>query len=144
MLYALVQMLKRVYGILLELQVQFIEKDEVMTSENYELAENMQDQLEEYHHREQVLRKEINFQKSFQCQICLKEFSQSSHLKNHQLSHTVLKNIKMLICQRGFSTSSEMKRHKLAYTGEENDNLSKVTRPKGCFKTSTSLGILSR
>ncbi|XP_055896359.1 zinc finger protein 665-like isoform X2 [Biomphalaria glabrata] len=107
-------------------EVQFIEKDEVMTSENYELAENMQDQLEEYHHREQVLRKEINFQKSFQCQICLKEFSQSSHLKNHQLSHTVLKNIKMLICQRGFSTSSEMKRHKLAYTGEENDNLSKV------------------
>ncbi|KAK0065921.1 zinc finger protein 1, partial [Biomphalaria pfeifferi] len=107
-------------------KVQFIEKDEVMTSENYELADNMQDQSEEYHHREQVLRKEINFQKSFQCQICLKEFSQSSHLKNHQLSHTVLKNIKMLICQRGFSTSLEMKRQKLAYIGEENDNLSKV------------------
>ncbi|KAI8771362.1 zinc finger protein 1 [Biomphalaria glabrata] len=107
-------------------QSQFIEEDDEITSENYELAENMQDQLEEYHHSEQVLRKEIDFQKSFQCQICLKEFSQFSHLKNHQLTHTGLQNIKMLICQRGFSTSSELKRHKLGDIGEENDNLTKV------------------
>ncbi|KAI8771365.1 zinc finger protein 1, partial [Biomphalaria glabrata] len=103
-------------------QLQFIEEDEAKTSEKYELAENMQDQLEEYHHSE----KEIDVQKSFQCQICLKEFSQSSHLKNHQLTHTGLQNIKMLICQRGFSTSSELKRHKLGDVGEENGNLTKV------------------
>ena len=46
-------------------------------------------------------------------------FSQSSHLKRHNLRHTGEKPLKCILCKRAFSQLSNLKTHNLTHTREK-------------------------
>ncbi|XP_056640388.1 gastrula zinc finger protein XlCGF28.1-like isoform X1 [Diorhabda sublineata] len=57
--------------------------------------------------------------KLFECNVCLKSFSQKSYLSRHFLSHTGEKPFKCDICLKTFSQKSHLNVHLLIHTGEK-------------------------
>ena len=58
-------------------------------------------------------------EKSYQCQICQKRFSQCSSLKRHARIHTGEMPYECQICQNRFSDSSTLTTHTRIHTGEK-------------------------
>ena len=48
----------------------------------------------------------------FKCDVCGKEFSQSSHLRTHKMIHTGDKSFKCDVCGKGFCESGNLQIHK--------------------------------
>ncbi|KAK0066022.1 zinc finger protein 235 [Biomphalaria pfeifferi] len=96
-------------------QLEVKKKENEVTSEDK--VDNIQDQFKGNHSKETVLKKKIKTYKKHICQICLREFSQSSHLKSHQVTHTGEKPFKCQICLKGFSQNSSLYTHQVIHTG---------------------------
>ncbi|KAI8771446.1 zinc finger protein 235 [Biomphalaria glabrata] len=94
-----------------------VKKENEVSSEDN--ADNIQVKFKGNHSKETVLTKKIKTYKKHICQICLREFSQSSHLKSHQVTHTGEKPFKCQICLKGFSQNSSLYTHQVIHTGEK-------------------------
>ncbi|XP_034253685.1 oocyte zinc finger protein XlCOF6-like [Thrips palmi] len=58
-------------------------------------------------------------EKSFECAVCNKKFSQGSVLKRHLLTHTGGKCFECAVCNKKFGRVSVLKTHLLTHTGEK-------------------------
>ncbi|KAK6980409.1 zinc finger protein 235 [Biomphalaria glabrata] len=98
-------------------QLEVIKKENEVTSEDN--ADNIQIKFKGNHSKETVLTKKIKTYKKHICQICLREFSQSSHLKSHQVTHTGEKPFQCQICLKQFSRASNLKSHQRVHKGDK-------------------------
>ncbi|CAL4134664.1 unnamed protein product, partial [Meganyctiphanes norvegica] len=56
-------------------------------------------------------------EKSYQCTLCYKDFSNNSYFKRHLITHTGEKNYQCTHCDKAFSSNSYLKRHLITHTG---------------------------
>ena len=55
--------------------------------------------------------------KDLKCIICQNNFSQSSHLRRHELMHTGVKDLECITCQNTISRAHDLKSHELTHNG---------------------------
>ena len=71
------------------------------------------------HKREKLFTSNTEEETLHECDVCKQRFSQSSHLAEHQRTHTNNKRYECQVCSKSFARSSNLLRHKATHTGDK-------------------------
>lgn len=95
----------------------YIPEENEMESKSYNLSSEKTTIMKEYYPvKERGMEK---FRKPFRCGVCEMQFSQSTHLKDHERIHSGERPFQCEVCDKTFARCSTLKNHQRIHSGEK-------------------------